>query len=235
MSHKYNVQVTEFTTIQEVAGSWQQQDYETLLDAMDFGDRSGLAASELREMCLMSLQDQEPEQAAYLVLCHVIGEELREGQLRNMGNEMRTEKLWEEYVEPAYHARLFTAGTLLYAARPDVFPKAEAVQVKLAISTSDAEAMTGLQASEPDAGLLLRLLAGGMDEQAVLRRLYGDQLLGDSFPNAADMIWVAKITETSTTTLDLEVISSGYWLDALGQTNAYEIEAQVDAAPADEE
>ncbi len=227
MTHTFQVDVTAFETLQEVAGQWTPKDYTALLDAMEFGDSTGLDDTELRDMCLMSLQDQEPEAAALFVLQHIIGEDLRDGQLRNMANEMRTEKLWEEYVDPAFHARLFTVGSLLYAAQPSVFPKTDAVRVTLDVTTPDADA-NDLLAPTLNPAFLARLLAGGMDDHAVLNRLYGEQLAGTSFPNASDIIWTATAKETSKDHFAVEILSSGYWLDAFERTASYEVQAHGD-------
>ena len=96
-SQGYTVHLRDFATLQEIEGQWTPSDFAALLDEMEFGDHADLSDSDLRDMCLMSLQDLEPEEAAYIVLKHVVGEALREGQLRNAANEMRDEKLWEEY------------------------------------------------------------------------------------------------------------------------------------------
>ena len=136
MGQTYHIEILAFETLQEVQGAWASNDYASLLDEMEFGDRSGFGDVELREMCLMSLQDQDPADAALIVLKHVIGNDLSEGQLQNMANEMRDEKLWEEYVDPAYHGRLFTVGSLLYAAVPSVFPKTDAVLLRLLVDDS---------------------------------------------------------------------------------------------------
>ncbi|MEH6728899.1 MAG: hypothetical protein V7703_22355, partial [Hyphomicrobiales bacterium] len=123
MTNSFHVQVLDFSNLLEIEGAWTNSDFAALLEQMEFGDQSGLAEDDLRDMCLMSLQDLDPDDAAYLVLKHVIGDALREGQLRNMANEMLEEKLWEDYVDPAYHERLFNVGSLLYAAMPRVFLK----------------------------------------------------------------------------------------------------------------
>lgn len=232
MTYKFAVKVLKFSTLQEVEGAWKTDDYAALLDTMDFGDRSGLGDTELREMCLMSLQDQEPEEAAYIVLHHIIGDDLRTGQLRNIANEMREEKLWEEYVDPAFHARLFTVGSLLYAALPNVFPKTDAVLIEFEVTAVDADGET-LLIPVPDPSFIVRLLAGGMDDHAVLRRLYDEQLTGMFFPNAADIAWTSRIKSLGEGTFGAEVISSGYWLDALDCVETYEANAHTDR-PAEE-
>ena len=233
MTTHFQVQVLEFSTLQEVKGAWTSAHDTALLDAMEYGDCAELSTQELHEVCLMSLQDQAPEDAAYLVLKHVIGSDLSEGQLRNMANEMRDEKLWEEYVNPAFHARLFTAGSVLYQAMPSVFPKTDAVQIKLEITASDIIAENILLPS-PDMSFLARLLADGMDDHAVMRRLYDDQLNGHSFPNAVDIIWSAKAERVSELAYLVDAVSSGYWLDAIEQTQSYASKAYADAVTDDE-
>ncbi len=223
----YTVQLRDFANLQEIDGQWTASDFATLLDEMDFGDRTGLSNTELRAMCLMSLQDQEPEDAAYIVLKHVIGDTLREGQLRNAANEMREEKLWEEYVDPAFHGHMFKAGSLLYAALPRVFPKTDAAQVTIEVNAQNEQGKSHLLPA-PAPSLLVRLLAGGMGDHAVLNRFYGDQISGKSFPNATDIVWLAQIDAASDESCVIKIVSSGYWLNALQDTETYDVRAYPD-------
>ncbi len=227
MTNNFHVQLLDFSNLREIEGAWTSDDFAALLDAMEYGDQSGMGGDELREMCLMSLQDLEPEDAAYLVLKHDMGDVLREGQLRNMANEMLDEKLWEEYVDPAFHERLFNVGSLLYAAFPRTFPEPDAVCVKLEVTSADAASGTLLTAS-PNESFLVRLLGDGMDAHAVLHRLYGEQLTGSSFPNADEVVWIVRTEAIGEDVMNIEVISSGYWLDALDRTRSYESTAYAD-------
>lgn len=229
MTNSFNVRILNFSNLQEIEDAWEADDFKALLDAMEYGDRTGISDGELREYCLMSLQDQEPEEAAYLVLRHVIGDALRDGQLRNMANEMLEEKLWEEYVDPAFHERLFNVGSLLYATMPRIFPKPDAVRVKLEVTSSNA-ASAELLTGSLNESFLVRLLADGMDDHAVLHRLYGEQLKGQSFPNADEVVWIVRTEAVGKEVLEIEVIGSGYWLDALERSEAYESTAYVDVA-----
>ena len=77
---------------------------------------------------------------------------------------------------------------------------------------------------------LVRLLADGMDDHAILHRLYGDQLSGKSFPNAAEVVWIVRAEPAGDGVVKIEIISSGYWLDALQRTKAYESSAYADEA-----
>lgn len=227
MGNSFQVRVLRFANLLEIDGARTTEDFSALLEAMDYGDQSGLSPEETRELCLMSLQDLEPDEAAYLVLKHDLGAVLRDGQIRNAAGEMLDEKLWEEYVDPALHERFFNAGSLLYTAFPRTFPRPDAVRVELEVTAENAGARQ-LLTREPDESFLVRLLADGMDGDAVLHRMYSDRLTGRSFPNAADIVWIVRTEPAGDGVLKIEVIGSGYWLDALDRTKHYQSTAYAD-------
>ncbi len=231
MPNNFHVRVLDFANIEEIAGARTDQDFAGLLEAMNYGDQSGMGEDERHEMCLLSLQDMDPGEAAYVVLKHDMGDVLRDGQLRNAANEMRDEKLWEEYADTALHERMFNAGSLLYAAFPSLFPEPDAVRVELEISAANASARA-LLTPAPNESFLVRLLADGMDDHAILHRFYGDELKGRSFPNADEVVWIVRTESTGENSMKLEVISSGYWLDALDGVDQYESTAYADDNPA---
>lgn len=231
MKTTFHVRVRGFSNLLEIEGARTADDFAALLDAMEYGDRSGMSDDELREMCILSLQDLAPEEAAYVVLKHDVGDVLRDGQLRNLANEMQEEKLWEDYADSSLHERLFNSGSLLYAAFPRVFPKPDAVRVQLEVSTAEPAARA-LLSGALDESFLVRLLADGMDDRAILHRLYGDQLKGKSFPNADEVVWIVRTEAISADIMRLEVISSGYWLDALEDTGSYDSAAYADGVQA---
>ena len=57
MRTRFDVRVVRFLILDELEGVWLADDFRALLDAMEFGDSSNVDGDELREMCLMSLQD----------------------------------------------------------------------------------------------------------------------------------------------------------------------------------
>ncbi len=227
MTSRFGVEVLSFSNILEIDGARTEKDFAVLLEAMEYGDQSGLNGAELREMCLLSLQGLKPVDAAYLVLKHDMGDVLRDGQIRNLASEMLDEKLWEEYANSSLHERLFNTGSLLYAAFPQSFPEPDAVRVVLQVKTVSTAA-TALLIPAPHESLLVRLLADGMDGHAALHRLFGDELGGKSFPTADEIVWIVRAEPIDEVTAKLEVISSGYWLDALNRTDFYESSAYAD-------
>jgi len=76
--------------------------------------------------------------------------------------------------------------------------------------------------------LLVRLLADGMDESAVLHRMFRSELSGDSFPIAESIVWIVETESVGADRMKIEVISSGYWLDSLRDTRAYDSTAYSD-------
>ena len=227
MKNVFHVHLLSFSNLLEIEGARTTDDFAALLEAMEYGDQSGMGDDERREMCILSLQDLKPVEAAYLVLKHDMGDVLRDGQIRNLAGEMLDEKLWEEYADSSLHERLFNAGSLLYAAFPRSFPEPDAVRVKLEITATNAAARELLTPS-PNESFLVRLLADGMDSHAVLHRLFSEQLKGRSFPNADEVIWIVRTEAVNEDVMRIEVISSGYWLDALNRTEFYESAAYAD-------
>lgn len=227
MTANFLVELLSFSNLREIEGARTSNDFAALLDAMEYGDQSAMTEEDLREMCLMSLQDLEPVEAAYHVLKHDMGGALRDGQIRNVAGEMLEEKLWEEYADSSYHERMFNAGSLLYAAIPGAFPEPDAVRVELEMSATSAPAWRLLNPS-PSEALLVRILADGMDSHAVLHRLYSEELKGKHFPTADEVVWTVRTEMTGEHVMKIEVISSGYWLDALRDTKFYESTAYPD-------
>ena len=230
MANSFNVQVLSFSNILEIDGARTPDNYAALLDALEYGDQTGMSDDEKREMCLMSLQDHKPAEAAYLVLKHDMSDALRDGQMRNAATEMLDEKLWEEYAESSLHERMFNAGSLLYAAFPSSFPKPDAVRVVLSVAANDARSKTLLTPALNES-FLVRLLADGMDDRAALHRLYHEELAGQSFPNASEVVWIVSTNPLNEDVMQVEVVSSGYWLDALIDTDSYDSSAYADTAP----
>lgn len=228
MKPTFRVRVLSFSILQEIDGAWTAKDFAALLDEMDFGDASGMSDDEVREMCLLSLQDLKPEDAAALVLKQYLGSRLKEGQIRNLANEMLDEKMWEEYADMSLHEGMFNVGSLLYAALPRSFPEPDAVRVTVEVTAANDTARQ-LLASPLHESFLVRLLADGMEDDSTLHRLFDRQLDGKSFPEADTIVWIVRSAPSDGGTNKIEVISSGYWLDALRDTKSYDSSACPDS------
>ena len=76
----------------------------------------------------------------------------------------------------------------------------------------------------------MRLLSDGMEPDAILHRLFGEQLSGATFPNAAEIVRQVTAHLVAEHGCAISVIGSGYWLDALERTHSYQSNARQDVS-----
>ncbi|UOQ74496.1 hypothetical protein [Hymenobacter cellulosilyticus] len=222
----FTVERLSFETLSALPGSWTNQDYLELLGLLEFDEASEIEPAELKAMCLMALTDLEPTEAAQLVLNYLFEDQLTQGQLENLAHQMLTEKLWEENPQLHQHEGFFKATQLLYEAYNGKFPRAEAVQFQVQLTADEADDLT-LFATQPEAPLL-RLLAPGMPDNTLLKRLFSDQLASNSFAEAPYIIWQLRTIRQQESTLVLEVVGSAYWLDDFKYADTYTATTQAD-------
>ena len=220
MDITYKAEILNFDTILALPNSWNANKYKELLEVMDYGDISEIPESELKEMCYMSIADNEPEEAARVILGYVFKDRLNEGQIDNLSNEMREEKMWEEYAEIGYHEDFFNTGQILYDAFNGKFPHPEAVEFEVKI-TSDKLKDLLIDNSISEAALI-RLLAQGMPENTLINRLFTEQLNSTTFEEASNIIWQTSTDVQSESTALVKVISSKYFFQDLKYVETFE-------------
>ena len=192
---------------------------------MDYGDTSGLNPNELKEMCLLSISDNEPEEAAKLILEYIFQDRLNAGQRDNISNEMVEEKIWEEYADLSMHEEFFSATQILFDAYNGKFPHPEAVVMQIEFTAKNPKSIAVFE-SEIEANLI-RLITSGMPENKLIKRLFYDQLNGEDFPDVKDIIWQYKRTATEGDKLVYKIISSTYWFHDFKYIEEYEAELKV--------
>jgi hypothetical protein len=226
MKKTFAVTRVNFKTITELPDYWTEPKYLDLLELMDYDNPASLDKSEIKDMCLMSLTDNDPEDAAKIVLTYVFGTILNKGQIDNLSNEMLEEKLWEEYADLSLHEAFFAVHQLLYDAFEGTFPHPEAVSFQVRIQEKGKNGLSIFD-SYPEAPLV-RLLVGGLPDNNVIHRLFDDKIDGETFPEAKDILWQLNIVENDSGALTAEVISSQYWFKDLKYVDAFEAETHPD-------
>ena len=222
MKTAFKIELLKFPTIYELLNGWTSLNYKELLEAMEYGDTSDIAENELKEMCLMSLSDNEPEEAAKIVLAYVFKERFNAGQIHNLSHEMLDESMWEENADLAEHEGFFNVHQLLYQAYNGKFPYPEAVQFKIQITTKNEEDLKIFnENSEP---LIIRLLAQGMPKNTIINRLFSENMKGEQFKEAKDIIWQLKKEISTENSIVLEIVSSEYWFKDLKYANSFDAE-----------
>jgi hypothetical protein len=222
----FTVEPQKFTAIDELPNAWNDQDYKELLQLMDFDDVAGIAPNELKEMCMMSLTDNEPAEAAKIVLEYIFRGRLTPGQIDNLSNEMLDEKMWEEYADLSLHEEFFNATQLLYEAFNGKFPHPEAVRFQVQVTANNAEDLEILQRRTE--APLIRLLVKGMPPNTLINRLFEDQLVGEEFKEAKDILWQFKMETKGKNILLFDIISSEYWFRDFKYAEDFEADTHPD-------
>lgn len=219
MNTHFKVEPLSFKTINELPNSWTTKDYSNLLEVLDYGDTANIMKEELKDLCLISLSDNLPEDAAQIILKYIFKDKLNRGQLDNLSHEMQEEKMWEEYADLSMHENFFNATQILYEAFNGKFPHPEAVNFKVRI-TSDTFGLE-LFKHNPEA-LLIKILTKGMPDNTLIKRLFKDQLIKGSFKEAKDILWQLKMEEVKEKSLVFDIITSLYWFKDFKYSSPFE-------------
>ena len=227
--HLFDVSVTTVKDIYDMPGTWSDDDYRQILTALEVDGVEEISASDLPDMTIMALQDMEVEDAADVVLAHKLLKRISAGSRRNIIEDLLDgQRSWEEVADIKLHALLFAASVLLHKAFPKHFMRPDMMQVVFEVCAATPEA-AALLLKNPQAAFVARMLADALSENCILERLFDEQLLGNSFPEAEGIIWHAEFIDhsiTAQTSASLVIYSSDQWLKDIEpgskfQSNAY--------------
>lgn len=180
----FKVKINTVKSIEELEGSWSNDDFTELLKRFDYEDSEKLKHGELKEYLFMAIADFEPNEAAVTLLDYKLSEVLAEGQIDNLSHEMLREKVSENYSDIYIHKDLFEINQLLYTAYNGKFPLAKANQVEFELRMENEEE------TELTKELALKALSKSLSDSSLLNRLFNEQLENDdSFPEAEGIIW----------------------------------------------
>ncbi|MEZ4878290.1 MAG: hypothetical protein R2805_12155 [Flavobacterium sp.] len=199
---KLNIKIKSIYTLDEIPNYWTNQDYVALLAAFGFADGNTIKPENLTEMLFMAIADYEPNEAAQIVLTYKLSNDLNEGQIDQLSNEMLLDKVCEEYPEIHLHKHLFSINQLLYKAFNGKFPNAKASSIQFSVLGNDSNEL-----SKSD---ILKAFNSGLNESNIIKRLFGEPMTtGAKFPEAESLIWELNTKEDST----FQLITSEYLID----------------------
>lgn len=202
---KYQVTINNISTVDDIENYWSREDYVQLLHLFDYPDAKATDITELQELLSMAVSDFEPKDAAAKVLTYKMHEDLSEGQIDQLSNEMLIDKVCEEYPEIRLHATFYQINQLLYKAYNGKFLNAKASVINCTIIPDNADLNEKLTK-----GNLLKILYAGFSPRNVIKRLYNDQLISEEpFTEAEDILWHL----TTTDNLTYELTTSENWLN----------------------
>ncbi|MCF8367529.1 MAG: hypothetical protein K9G76_00710 [Bacteroidales bacterium] len=198
----FTIRLKNIKSIDKIDGYWNKQDYINLLELFNFPDAKNLPDADLFDMLSMAISDYEPEEAAEVVLKYKLSNILKEGQIKNLSNEMLEDKIAEEYPDISLHFPLFNINQLLYDAYNGKFPRTLASVIDFELVFKSKIEITK--------EIVLRTISDMLSEKSLLKRLYNEQLDSDKELNDAEgIIWELKLTGENT----FRLITSDYWLN----------------------
>lgn len=235
MNKEFNVEILSFLKISEIENVWMADDYIALLSMMDIAENElgGMSESELKEMCLMSLNDFEHHESARFLLTHIFKDEITEGKIDQLSHQMIENKLWEEHSDSAYHWSLFNAYGLLRKAYNGIFKEPTGVKFTIKITANKNDSFDTFDSSLH--AVIVRLLSNGLDEDAILNRLYEEQISGRNFPDAKNILWILKAISITEKERQYEITSSDLWFGELEEVVRFDAKAHPDVEEEDED
>ncbi|NNE08581.1 MAG: hypothetical protein HKN20_08470 [Gemmatimonadetes bacterium] len=229
---EFQVECVHWAQVRALPSGWTPARLMPLLDSLEV---EGVEESDALEMTLMALQDRDLDEAADCVLQAVFGDTMRRGVRENLSHEIQEDRPWEDFAELSQQAGIFDAVVLLQQAFPLRIAKPGAVSITVRVQTASGAGRSWLDADTVDAALLLRILAAGMDDRAMLRRVFDDALAGSRFPEAGGILWHVSRGPSEGTACEFTIVSSHPWFDPLEDTESWTAQAWPDAPTRAEE
>ena len=200
----YQITIKKAYTVDEIEDYWTSDDYIKLLEKFDYPDAGDSDLATLKELLFMAISDFEPKDAAVIALEYKLSENLNEGQIQQVSNDMLLDKVCEEYPEIGLHATLFHVNQLLFKAYNGTFPNAKATIIECCFVPLEEESEIELTKEN-----ILKLLNNGLSGSNLIKRLFDLPMTENlPFPEAEDILWEVRSTDNSNFT----IITSEYWL-----------------------
>lgn len=201
---KYNIKINSAETVEEIINYWTTEDYITLLEKFNYPDAAQAEKDTLHELLQMAITDYEPNEAAAIVLDYKLYDKLNEGQIHQISNDMLLDKISEEYPDISLHATLFHVNQLLFKAFNGKFPNTKATVIGFSVNTTEGEEETNFEKAD-----ILHLLEPGLSGSNLIKRLFGEQMVGTKpFPEAESIVWDLQDKGNQ----NYELLTSNYWL-----------------------
>jgi hypothetical protein len=179
--------------IHALKGTWENDALRALLELAEVDDLGDIADADLLEMSLMVLQDLGNQKAGELVLEAVFGDSMRPGVRQNLVDDLQDAEPWNDFAEISQQRGIFVAVGLLHKAFPTRYGTPDALKIRVRFEPLASAGAAALKT--PRADWLIRMLARGMDEYAMVHRLYGVELKAGEFKDAPGLIWECEPVE----------------------------------------
>lgn len=201
---KYQVEIKNIEIVDEIENYWTNEDYLILLEKFEFPDAKSINPENLLEYLKMAISDFEGKDAALILLEYKLSDDLNEGQLHQISNDMLLDKVCEEYPEIRLHSTLFHINQLLFKSYNGTFPNAKASIIDCSFEAIDAKEETKITKE-----MALVLLSEGLSGSNLVKRLFDAQMNQTvTFPEADSIVWYLKSDDN----VNFKLTTSEYWI-----------------------
>ena len=170
---KYTIEHTE--QLDTIPNYWTDKDYKDLLKLFNFPDAETIKPENLREMLFMAISDEEASEAAKILLTYKLSEDLNEGQIDQLSNDMLLDRISEEYPEIHLHYPLYSINQLLFHAYNGTFLNTKATRIL--VEFEEQENVTK--------EFMLKALNSALSPSNIIKRLFEDPMTTETrFPDA---------------------------------------------------
>jgi len=182
----YKIQIKKIDTVEEIPGYWTTENYIELLEKFAYPDAGAADKDSLEELLFMAITDYEEREAAVILMEYLLADDLSEGQIQQLSNEMLSDKICEEYPVIELHSRLYAINQLLYKAYNGKFPNAKATLIECSFEVTDqAEAPVKLTKESA-----LKLFSTGLSDRNIIKRLFDAPMNQNAaFPESEGILW----------------------------------------------
>jgi len=231
MPSSYQVTILSISEIHTLTGTWDNDALRALLKLAEVDDLGDIADADLLEISLMVLQDLGNQKAGELVLQAVLGDSMRPGVRQNLVDDLQDSEPWNDFAEISQQRGIFIAVCLLHKAFPTRYGTPDALKLRVRFQPLAKSGTNVLET--PRADWLIRMLACGMSEYAIVHRLYGAELKSGEFKDAPGLIWDCEPVEDpagTDTSRAFDITASSQLFNTLTARQSFTAEVKMSSA-----
>ena len=223
MNIKCKVQVISKKTIYEIPNAWTGKDYRSILLLLGYDQK--VEFSEVEEMAINALANQEHEVSAALLLNYKLKGHLNQEQIQKLACKMQEVEISEEYLDIFIQHELFNINQLLHKVYQDHFHENNAIELILTLKLSQISYM---QDEDLINEIILKALSPELGDHLAKVRINEDAFDSKNrIPLASGIFWKTEICKSMDGCFDIRLFSSQYWLDNVIPGLAYETTIEV--------
>ena len=223
MRIKCNVQVISKKTIYEIPNAWTGNDYRSIMAQLGLNQK--VEFSEVEEMAINALADQDHKVSAALLLNYKLKDHLTKDQIQNLSYDMMKVNISEEYPDIFIQHELFNINQLLHKVYKDRFLKNKAIEL---ILTLKLDQISYMRDEDWINNIILKALSPELGDHLEKLRMNEDEINSrDRISLASGIFWKTEICKAMDGCFDIRLFSSRYWLGNVQPGLAYETTIEV--------